>query len=363
MATRSPEVPSVVRLPAARIPGGPDPLLAPFLDAAEADAARERLGELLQAHAAPLVRAVVRGQLSGPVRLSRGEDQEDVLAAVLLRLAEHLWSSRAEPSTPPIADFMAYVATVAHNACHAFLRRRYPERTRLRNRVRYVLGHHPALGLWQAGGREWVGGLAAWRGQAAPPEAAEALRGLKGRLAAVPAGGRAPLPFPDLVLSLVRQVGRPCGLDDLVGVLADVLGVSDAPVRDERADAVPEDRVADGEPSPAETVERRDQLGHLWAEIRLLPARQRAALLLNLRDPAGADVIALFPATGVASQAEVAAALEMDPAALSEVWPELPKDDDWIAERLGVSRRQVINFRKCARERLARRLNKKGAFA
>jgi hypothetical protein len=33
-------------------------------------------------------------------------------------------------------------------------------------------------------------------------------------------------------------------------------------------------------------------------------------------------------------------------------------DDEWIAGELGVSRRQVINFRKCARERLARRMRK-----
>jgi hypothetical protein len=41
---------------------------------------------------------------------------------------------------------------------------------------------------------------------------------------------------------------------------------------------------------------------------------------------------------------------------LRELWPTLPRDDQWIADRLGVTRRQVINLRKCARERLARRL-------
>ena len=36
----------------------------------------------------------------------------------------------------------------------------------------------------------------------------------------------------------------------------------------------------------------------------------------------------------------------------------LPVDDEWIARELAVNRRQVINFRKCARERLARRMRK-----
>jgi DNA-directed RNA polymerase specialized sigma24 family protein len=357
MATGSPEVPAAARPEPTRpvVPGEADPLLAPFLAATEHDAARDRLGELLEAHASSLVRAVLRGQLAA-ARMSQGEDPEDVHAAVLLRLAEHLWSLRADPSSAPIGDFKAYVATVAHNASHAFLRRRYPERTRLRNRVRYVLGHHPALALWEGTGRGWVGGLSAWRGRPAPPESAEALRSLRGRVSG------AALPFPDLVLSLVRRVEMPCALDDLVAVLADVLGVSDSAGREEAGglEGVPQDRVVDAEPTPDQTAERRDHLGSLWAEIRQLPARQRAALLLNLRDAGGADMIALFPATGTASQAELARALDMEPAELEEVWHELPKDDDWIAARLGATRRQVINFRKCARERLARRMSRQG---
>ena len=36
-------------------------------------------------------------------------------------------------------------------------------------------------------------------------------------------------------------------------------------------------------------------------------------------------------------------------------WPELPFDDNTIAALLGATRQQVINLRKCARERLRRR--------
>jgi hypothetical protein len=64
--------------------------------------------------------------------------------------------------------------------------------------------------------------------------------------------------------------------------------------------------------------------------------------------------------TGVAGQAEIAAAIGVSPERLGELWPRLPVDDEWIAGELQVSRRQVINFRKCARERLARRMRKPG---
>ncbi len=67
-------------------------------------------------------------------------------------------------------------------------------------------------------------------------------------------------------------------------------------------------------------------------------------------------MIELWPQTGIAPLAELARVLDLTEGELRELWPTLPRDDQWIAERLGVTRRQVINLRKCARERLARRL-------
>jgi hypothetical protein len=74
-------------------------------------------------------------------------------------------------------------------------------------------------------------------------------------------------------------------------------------------------------------------------------------------------MIGLFPVTGVASMAEIATALEMPAERLAVSWPDLPRDDAWIAAELGMTRRQVINLRKCARERLARRMRRAMAGA
>ena len=87
----------------------------------------------------------------------------------------------------------------------------------------------------------------------------------------------------------------------------------------------------------------------------VLPLRQRRALLLNLRDETGAGAIELFPMTGVASIRRIADALELDYTGFAELWPSLPLDDRDIAARLGLDRQQVINLRKSARARLARR--------
>jgi hypothetical protein len=90
--------------------------------------------------------------------------------------------------------------------------------------------------------------------------------------------------------------------------------------------------------------------------VQDLPLRQRTALLLNLRDPSGGDALDLLPLTGTASLREIARVLDLDAEELAQLWPELPLDDNRIAERLSVSRQQVINLRKAARARLGRRM-------
>ena len=113
---------------------------------------------------------------------------------------------------------------------------------------------------------------------------------------------------------------------------------------------------ATGAPDPAWQVEKRIFLERLWEEVRRLPLNQRAALLLNLREAEGGGCIALFPATGVATFRQLADTLEMSPEKFAELWNELPLEDARIADLLQLTRQQVINARKSARERLTRQL-------
>jgi hypothetical protein len=64
----------------------------------------------------------------------------------------------------------------------------------------------------------------------------------------------------------------------------------------------------------------------------------------------------LFPLTGVASIRAIASVLEIPAEEFAEIWNMLPLDDLAIAERLQVTRQQVINLRKSARKRLERRM-------
>jgi RNA polymerase sigma factor (sigma-70 family) len=112
------------------------------------------------------------------------------------------------------------------------------------------------------------------------------------------------------------------------------------------------------EASLPQVLGQRSQLQTLWGEIRQLPPRQCAALLLHLRDDDGRDAVGLFPLTGTASLRDIARQIGLPAERLAEVWNRLPLDALAIADLLGVTRQQVNNLRKSARERLARRMKK-----
>jgi len=100
----------------------------------------------------------------------------------------------------------------------------------------------------------------------------------------------------------------------------------------------------------------REEVELLWNEVLELPPKQRAALLLNLRDAAGRNALEILVFTNIASIDAIANATGITPEKLSEIWNELPLNDKAIASTLGQTRQQIINLRKSARERLARRI-------
>jgi hypothetical protein len=64
----------------------------------------------------------------------------------------------------------------------------------------------------------------------------------------------------------------------------------------------------------------------------------------------------LIASAAIASVRKIAAALEWPAEDFANIWPRLPLSDLDIAQRLAVTRQQVINLRQAARQRLARRI-------
>jgi RNA polymerase sigma factor (sigma-70 family) len=274
------------------------------------------------ARARPVVERVVRRYQH---RALRPDEAEDIVATVLLRLVRRLQTEEVESVT----DF---AATLTFNAVYDFMRSRFPEWTRLKNRLRYVLSRDGRFRMWSA----QAGVLCALA--TTNPE----LPYVRVAATGLPPPGRC----EEALHRILSAAGGPVLVDDVVSLLAEEWNVNETP---RRAMRVVQER-AD------EDLETREYLERLWREIQDLGERHRAALLLNLRDADGGNALALFVHLGIASIDEIAEAIGAPVTRLAELWNDLPLDDRAIATMLNMSRQQVINLRRTARERLARRM-------
>ena len=332
-----------------------DALLEPLLSETSDERADELLLQLINNHAEPVIKGVIRFKLRlSSYRETQRAEADDIYQEVLLQLLSLLQKFRKSPEANPIADLRAMAAVIAHRTCARWMRRQFPERHALKNRLHYLVTRQRGFALWQNAEGQLVAGFEVWRDQDKP-----AIRQLPDPLPAHlrSATGGKPQDLADTVAAIFNHTGSPIEFDELVSGVVTLLGVSDQPIESLAED---EDEVAlvpdTAEPDPAWKIEKKMFLRRLWEQLEQLPRNQRAALLLNLRESSGFGCITLFPGMGIANLRQLAAALEMSAEAFAEVWNELPMEDARIAELLGLTRQQVINARKSGRERLARRL-------
>lgn len=317
-----------------------DSVRAPFAGRGEGRA--EQIETLIVDHARPTMERIISRFMYGDTL--QGEDTDDIVATVTLRLIRKLQAAEISDSDP-IRQFDSYVARLTYNTIYDYMRRRFPERTRLKNRIRYIAANDERLAIWNAPLGTAIG-LAKWRGGERILDRVDVAINN-----ATPAMLERERPA-DAVVAVVRAIGAPVLLATATATIAVLWGISDA-------ESVSDAPLIDDEPTPLERLESREFFRALWQEILLLRPLHRAALLLNLRDPEGMNAAALLVLSGVATFDEIAESLGMTTARLGELWPGLPLEDNTIAAMLGVTRQQVINYRSSARERLTRRMSRR----
>jgi DNA-directed RNA polymerase specialized sigma24 family protein len=300
------------------------------------------LCELLFVRARPVIARVVGRRLER----ASPQDREDVTGEIVLALLNRFAEATGE-EPHGIDRFFGYVSATANNACDQYYRKRFPERHRLKNRVYYLVTSSKSHALWEDAGGKTLCGRERDRGRAGVGIDPGAIAGQ------IAAGGKTP---SQLLEAAFRQIGGPVDLDDLVQVFAILWGVKDQQVE---LDIDFENRSAVRPDSDAQ-IDRRRALEGLWREVGELSVPQRAALLWNLRDGQASSALVLLPMAGIATMRQIAAALETSAEELAALWDRLPLEDQEIAVRLGVTRQQVINLRLAARQRLVRRMEKKG---
>jgi len=317
-----------------------DPRFGRLLAATTAGAVNEEIERLIVVEIRPVIASVLRKYTRSGTLLTSA-DAEDVAAAAELRILEALHAMRSAPQDP-IHDLRGWVATLTYNTARDFLRRAFPDRTRLKNRVRYALTNDIRLAMWNVDDGP-AGGFRRWRGQ--PAARAEVPDGI-----AIRAAERGDS-HGEALVEIFSALGEPV----LVDALADFLQKEWQISADSTESELPDD-VQSTAPDAAARAEDLDFARALWREIRELRPLQRKALLLNLRYNGDVDLLGVLIFSRIATASDLAAALELSVAELIDLWHQLPLDDLAIASMLGVTRQQVINLRKAARERLARRL-------
>ena len=316
-----------------------DPALASYLGAGD-EAARRRELELILLRVRPVITAVLN-RFERREFHPRAEDRDDMTSVVTLRFIDKM-RRLAAGDTAPIENLDSYVAVLAQNAATDVLRERYPEMRRLRRSVRRLISSDERLAIWNSGNAT-VCGKREWRGREAAP------------LAIAPDSASAEMcnrrDAPESLLAILTFAGQPVLFDELISLVAKLWDIADGMAID-----VAETDPADGQASPEAEYESRRFLEAMWEEVKALRTAQRAALLLNLRDIDGSNALALLVILEIASFDDIAAALEITPQRLGDLWKGLPLEDQAIASMYGITRQRVINLRRAARERLIRRL-------
>src|SRR5262245_21393297 len=123
-----------------------DATLRPFLQAADGQEADSILSELIAKHAQPIVKKIISSYVGNSTHYSdRSETTEQffyveyMVGEFSLQILHRLQQLKSSPNSNPISNFQGYVITTAYNVCNKLLRQKYPERARLKNKLRYIL--------------------------------------------------------------------------------------------------------------------------------------------------------------------------------------------------------------------------------
>ena len=337
-----------------------DSILGPFLAATSESTSDDLLRAIIDEHAEPIIKKILRSKLRVSLNEHGSQQNQDALEIagdLRATIVSTLRALRQNPNQPPIVSFPDFVAIKTYSACADYFREKHPRRWRLKNLLRRRLRQNPRFALWQAEDKRWYAGFSGRQDTGTQAEPSDAYDS-----ASHPPDGNltdAQMTSDEFLSALFERSGGPMGFDEVVRIAAETWHVHDLPTESiDTGSAESDHQFTSAEPRVDLALEQRLFFEQVWREVCQLPVLQRAALLLNLRDSRDGAVISFLTFLGVASKEELARLLEMRHEDFQKLWNELPLDDSRIAEMFGITRQQVINLRKTARERLARRMRK-----
>src|SRR5689334_2404265 len=127
-----------------------DPLLAPLLSESDEAASDDVLLQLINNHAEPVIKGVIRYKLRlSSASATQQAEADDIRQEALVHLLAQLRRFHRVPDQHPISDLRGMAAVIAHRTCYGWMRRQFPQRHALKNRLHYLLTRQRGLALWQ----------------------------------------------------------------------------------------------------------------------------------------------------------------------------------------------------------------------
>src|SRR6476660_2014971 len=143
-----------------------DVLLQPLLAEVRDEQADELLSQLITAHAEPVIKGVIRFKLRlNSYRETQRAEVDDIQQEVVLQLLAQLQRFRKLPDKHPISDVRGIAAVIAHRTCARWMRRQFPERHALKNRLHYLMTRQRGFALWANEEGKLLAGFAVWQEQ------------------------------------------------------------------------------------------------------------------------------------------------------------------------------------------------------
>src|SRR5215475_9734384 len=342
-----------------------DSTLLAFLRTTDSDERERLLSKLILEQAAPSVRQVLAYRLKLYIgkggRNPANPDAEDLYHDVIAKLVNILNEFHERRENVDIKDFRQYATRVAVNACNDYLRSKYRERTRLKDKVRDTLERHQDFDVWRSEQGETVCGFAAWRTVMKPCLFYERVRKLDEQPELIkqemfPRIDSQKIPLTNAIAGVFDWVGCPIELESLVNAISLLLDVKERqfePLDEDNGLLTP--AASGSSPRYDEILEERVALQKLWDEVCRMPANQRETFIFSFANSKGDDLLSLLFDAGVSTPSQMAEELDLSLDRLIMIWKEMPMRSVDIAVLLGVERQQVNKWRHRAMKQIEKR--------
>src|SRR6185369_9524593 len=174
-----------------------------------------------------VIKSVIRFKLRFSTnRDTQRAEADDIYQEVVLQLLAQLQRFRKQPDSHPITDLRGIAAVIAHRTCAGWLRRQFPERHALKNRLHYLLTRQRGFALWEDANGKSLAGFGVWQQQKKTASDTRTLSDVEN----LPVHVRKPQELAETVASIFNHTAGPVEFDELVSAVAGIQGISDQPV-------------------------------------------------------------------------------------------------------------------------------------